>query len=172
MQSHPVTCNGAQVSHRLKQAAMLRLPLGAARSQNFGEFGPVRHIHIVPSKTIAFVKYHWRVSAEFAREAMDQQQLTGSTLNEVGGWVGGWVGGLFPWHGSQCCCTPADGVEASAMRCAVEVTGVQQQRIYVPAFSLHVNGRHLPKRALPCTRPSPLHAWLRQPRSSTLHCEL
>lgn len=53
--------------------------------QNFGEFGPVKHIHIVPTKTIAFVKYHWRVSAEFAREAMDQQQLTGSTLNEVGG---------------------------------------------------------------------------------------
>jgi RNA recognition motif-containing protein len=51
--------------------------------QNFGEFGPVRRIHIVPAKTIAFIKYHWRVSAEFAREALDQQQLTGSTLNEV-----------------------------------------------------------------------------------------
>jgi RNA recognition motif-containing protein len=52
--------------------------------QNFGEFGPVKHIHIVPAKTIAFIRFHWRVTAEFAREAMDQQQLTGSTLHEVG----------------------------------------------------------------------------------------
>lgn len=64
---------------------MLRPCAAAGLLQNFGEFGPVKRIHIVPTKTIAFVKYHWRVSAEFAREAMDQQQLTGSTLNEVGG---------------------------------------------------------------------------------------
>lgn len=67
--------------------------------QNFGEFGPVKRIHIVPTKTIAFVKYHWRVSAEFAREAMDQQQLTGSTLNEVG--VVGSVGSCGPTAGSS-----------------------------------------------------------------------
>lgn len=54
----------------------------------------MKRIHIVPTKTIAFVKYHWRVSAEFAREAMDQQQLTGSTLNEVG--VVGSVGSCGP----------------------------------------------------------------------------
>ena len=34
-------------------------------------------------REIAFIKFHWRVSAEFAREALDQQQLTGSTLHEV-----------------------------------------------------------------------------------------
>lgn len=63
---------------------LIRWLLLAAALQNFGEFGPVRHIHIVPAKTIAFIRFHWRVTAEFAREAMDQQQLTGSTLNEVG----------------------------------------------------------------------------------------
>lgn len=63
--------------------------------QNFGEFGPIRSIYIVPAKTIAFVKYHWRASAEFAKEAMDSQTLTGSTMKEVGkreelrqGWLG------------------------------------------------------------------------------------
>lgn len=54
--------------------------------QNFGEFGPVRGMHIVPSKTIAFIRYHWRVTAEFAHVAMDQQSLQGSTLHEVRVW--------------------------------------------------------------------------------------
>eukprot|EP00879_Flechtneria_rotunda_P022928 GHRR01024234.1.p1 GENE.GHRR01024234.1~~GHRR01024234.1.p1 ORF type:complete len:133 (+),score=21.07 GHRR01024234.1:1189-1587(+) len=52
---------------------------------NFGQFGPIRTIYIVPAKTIAFVKYHWRASAEFGKEAMDGQTLTGSTMQEVCG---------------------------------------------------------------------------------------
>eukprot|EP00775_Hariotina_reticulata_P011684 gene11684-11827_t len=51
--------------------------------ENFGVFGPIRSIYIVPAKTIAFVKFHWRVSAEFAKEAMDSQPLTGSSMREV-----------------------------------------------------------------------------------------
>eukprot|EP00878_Enallax_costatus_P015387 GHUV01016118.1.p1 GENE.GHUV01016118.1~~GHUV01016118.1.p1 ORF type:complete len:468 (+),score=148.03 GHUV01016118.1:207-1610(+) len=51
--------------------------------QNFGEFGSIKRVYIVPSKTIAFVTFHWRASAEFAKEAMDSQTLTGSTMNEV-----------------------------------------------------------------------------------------
>jgi hypothetical protein len=66
-------------------AAQQRLDaaLHNARLQNFGACGPVRHIHIVPAAAIAFIRFHWRASAEFAREAMDQQRLEGSTLHEV-----------------------------------------------------------------------------------------
>lgn len=53
--------------------------------QDFGCFGPVRSIHIVPSKTIAFIRFHWRASAEFAKEAMDGQCLRESKMHEVGG---------------------------------------------------------------------------------------
>jgi hypothetical protein len=52
--------------------------------QDFGCFGPVRSIHIVPAKTIAFVRFHWRASAEFAKEAMDGKCLRESKMNEVG----------------------------------------------------------------------------------------
>ena len=37
---------------------------------NFDEWGPVERIYNVASKTIAFVQYYWRASAEFAKEAM------------------------------------------------------------------------------------------------------
>lgn len=37
---------------------------------NFEEWGPIERIYNVPSKTIAFVQYYWRASAEFAKEAM------------------------------------------------------------------------------------------------------
>ncbi|KAF8069391.1 cwc2 [Scenedesmus sp. PABB004] len=50
---------------------------------NFGAFGPVRSVYVVPSKTIAFVRFHWRASAEFAKEAMDGQHLEGSTQGEA-----------------------------------------------------------------------------------------
>lgn len=49
---------------------------------NFDEWGPIERIYNVASKTIAFVQYYWRASAEFAKEAMQvsaasavQQQL-------------------------------------------------------------------------------------------------
>jgi hypothetical protein len=50
---------------------------------NFQPWGPVASLYIVTTKTIAFVRYHWRASAEFAREAMDNQGLEGSTAGEV-----------------------------------------------------------------------------------------
>ncbi|EFJ51028.1 hypothetical protein VOLCADRAFT_116593 [Volvox carteri f. nagariensis] len=50
---------------------------------NFSMFGPVNNIYIVHNKTIAFVRYDWRSSAEFAKEAMHKQSLVGSTLGEV-----------------------------------------------------------------------------------------
>jgi len=37
---------------------------------NFDEWGPIERIYNVASKTIAFVQYYWRASAEFAKEAM------------------------------------------------------------------------------------------------------
>lgn len=50
---------------------------------NFQPWGPVDSLYMVTTKTIAFVRYHWRASAEFAREAMDNQGLEGSTAGEV-----------------------------------------------------------------------------------------
>ena len=38
--------------------------------ENFDEWGPIERIYNVASKTIAFVQYYWRASAEFAKEAM------------------------------------------------------------------------------------------------------
>mmetsp|Transcript_12101 Transcript_12101/g.34010 ORF Transcript_12101/g.34010 Transcript_12101/m.34010 type:complete len:327 (-) Transcript_12101:331-1311(-) len=42
-----------------------------------------RKVHVVPAKTIAFVHYEWRCSAEFAKEAMHAQCLKGVTTGEV-----------------------------------------------------------------------------------------
>lgn len=41
----------------------------------FGEFGEIDLINIIRSKSIAFVRYKLRVSAEFAKEAMADQSL-------------------------------------------------------------------------------------------------
>ena len=43
----------------------------------FGEWGPIEDIHVVPSKCIGFVRYKFRASAEFAKEAMMGQKLRG-----------------------------------------------------------------------------------------------
>ncbi|GLC44099.1 hypothetical protein PLESTB_000929400 [Pleodorina starrii] len=50
---------------------------------NFRAFGPINNIYIVHHKTIAFVRYDWRSSAEFAKEAIHKQGLVGSSLGEV-----------------------------------------------------------------------------------------
>uniref|UniRef100_A0A061SK89 Pre-mrna-splicing factor cwc2 n=1 Tax=Tetraselmis sp. GSL018 TaxID=582737 RepID=A0A061SK89_9CHLO len=50
---------------------------------SFQEWGPIRSINVIPTKTIAFVQYYWRCSAEFAKEAMHAQCLKGSGSNEV-----------------------------------------------------------------------------------------
>ncbi|KAL4439994.1 hypothetical protein ABPG75_002995 [Micractinium tetrahymenae] len=44
---------------------------------NFAEWGPLDNVHLVPAKTLAFVRYQWRSSAEFAKAAMHQQTLRG-----------------------------------------------------------------------------------------------
>lgn len=48
-------------------------------AKNFGDWGPLASPpFVVSSKAIAFVRFHWRASAEFAKEAMDGQGLDGS----------------------------------------------------------------------------------------------
>eukprot|EP00029_Vermamoeba_vermiformis_P004081 TRINITY_DN1460_c0_g1_i1.p1 TRINITY_DN1460_c0_g1~~TRINITY_DN1460_c0_g1_i1.p1 ORF type:complete len:425 (-),score=90.87 TRINITY_DN1460_c0_g1_i1:30-1259(-) len=49
----------------------------------FGEFGTIEFIRIVPSKSIGFVTYSLRVSAEFAKEAMADQTLDSSEVINV-----------------------------------------------------------------------------------------
>eukprot|EP00798_Chlamydomonas_sp_ICE-L_P022793 gene22793-29961_t len=50
---------------------------------NFSVWGKIKNIYIVHAKTLAFVTYEWRTSAEFAKEAMHKQGLQGSTQKEV-----------------------------------------------------------------------------------------
>ncbi|KXZ48148.1 hypothetical protein GPECTOR_30g244 [Gonium pectorale] len=50
---------------------------------NFRAFGPLNNIYILHHKTVAFVRYDWRSSAEFAKEAMHKQSLLGSSQGEV-----------------------------------------------------------------------------------------
>lgn len=52
-------------------------------SSNFKEWGPVEDVKVVPSKSIAFVRYAWRSSAEFAKAAMHQQTLGREAENAV-----------------------------------------------------------------------------------------
>lgn len=49
--------------------------LRQALNKDFGEWGPIQDINVIPNKAIAFVRYEWRSSAEFAKAAMHQQQL-------------------------------------------------------------------------------------------------
>lgn len=44
-------------------------------SESFSEWGAIEDIHVVPSKCIGFVRYAFRASAEFAKEAMMGQKL-------------------------------------------------------------------------------------------------
>jgi hypothetical protein len=51
-------------------------------AENFKEWGPLRGPpFVVASKAIAFVRFHWRASAEFAKEAMHGQGLDGSKFD-------------------------------------------------------------------------------------------
>lgn len=49
----------------------------------FAEWGPIDDVHAVSSKAIAFVRYRWRASAEFAKAAMHQQVLMGGDVAAV-----------------------------------------------------------------------------------------
>ncbi len=44
-------------------------------SRVFGEWGPLEDVYVVRSKSIAFVRYVFRASAEFAKEALHNQSL-------------------------------------------------------------------------------------------------
>ena len=49
-------------------------PLQALAAE-FGAFGPLQHVHAMENKSVAFVHFAWRASAEFAVEAMQGQAL-------------------------------------------------------------------------------------------------
>jgi hypothetical protein len=49
--------------------------LKKALKQQFGEFGQVEHVNVISAKNIAFVRYRFRSSAEFGKEAMANQSL-------------------------------------------------------------------------------------------------
>ena len=50
--------------------------------KQFGEFGEVEHVNLIPAKNIAFVRYRFRSGAEFGKEAMANQTLgQGEVLN-------------------------------------------------------------------------------------------
>ena len=51
--------------------------------KNFEEWGHVEDVKMVPSKSIAFVRFYWRASAEFAKEAMLNQTLRGAPAEHV-----------------------------------------------------------------------------------------
>jgi len=44
----------------------------------FAKFGQITYLRVVQGRSIAFVQYKWRVSAEFAKEAMSDQSLDGT----------------------------------------------------------------------------------------------
>eukprot|EP00873_Tetraselmis_striata_P009780 jgi/Tetstr1/430044/TSEL_019905.t1 len=52
-------------------------------SENFGEWGRLHKVHVVPAKALVFVSYEWRCNAEFAKEAMQAQGFYGSSEGEV-----------------------------------------------------------------------------------------
>ena len=50
---------------------------------DFAVFGPIAFINVILNKTIAFVRFKYRSSAEFAKEAMTRQRLTGDGSGTV-----------------------------------------------------------------------------------------
>lgn len=77
-----------------RQCTTLYIYLGGAATQpvqelhdaitkDFREWGPVQDVSVKPSKSIAFVRYAWRASAEFAKAAMHQQTLRGILADHV-----------------------------------------------------------------------------------------
>ncbi len=59
-------------------AALPKEELLRLLTANFSEWGPLDEVAPVPAKGIAFVRYRWRASAEFAKAAMHQQALLGA----------------------------------------------------------------------------------------------
>jgi len=57
--------------------------LEKAVTESFSPWGPLDDVRVIPSKAIAFVRYQWRSSAEFAKAAMHQQTLTNIDISKV-----------------------------------------------------------------------------------------
>eukprot|EP01122_Echinamoeba_exundans_P017315 TRINITY_DN9099_c0_g1_i1.p1 TRINITY_DN9099_c0_g1~~TRINITY_DN9099_c0_g1_i1.p1 ORF type:complete len:371 (-),score=54.18 TRINITY_DN9099_c0_g1_i1:31-1143(-) len=51
--------------------------------RQFGAFGEIDLINVIPSKSIAFVRYKLRLCAEFAKEAMGDQSIDGNEVLNV-----------------------------------------------------------------------------------------
>lgn len=45
--------------------------------KNFGQWGPIDNLNLIYNKGIAFARYEWRSTAEFAKVAMQSQPLVG-----------------------------------------------------------------------------------------------
>jgi len=50
---------------------------------HFSEWGPIQSIKVILERAIAFVRYHIRASAEFAKEAMQEQGLDGDEVLSI-----------------------------------------------------------------------------------------
>jgi hypothetical protein len=51
--------------------------------RQFGAFGEIDLINVIPSKSIAFVRYKLRLCAEFAKEAMGDQSIDGNEILNI-----------------------------------------------------------------------------------------
>ncbi len=68
--SQPAECSRVMVHMFVQEVKICN-----RMQDNFDEWGPIERIYNVASKTIAFVQYYWRASAEFAKEAMQVSPL-------------------------------------------------------------------------------------------------
>ena len=57
--------------------------IAALVGNDFSAFGPIAFVNVIISKSIAFVRYSHRSSAEFAKEAMHRQCLSGDRTETV-----------------------------------------------------------------------------------------
>jgi hypothetical protein len=64
-------------------ATQPRAILEKAVSDSFAPWGPLDDVSVIPNKAIAFVRYQWRSSAEFAKAAMHQQTLNNIDISKV-----------------------------------------------------------------------------------------
>jgi len=70
---------GVLVNHASSSAEAIE---GLIRA-DFAVFGPIAFVNVIVNKTIAFVRYRYRSSAEFAKEAMTRQCLKGDPSGTV-----------------------------------------------------------------------------------------
>lgn len=56
-------------------------PLDDVVRRNFAVLGPIEYVRTIQEKSMAFVRYQLRASAEFAKVAMHHQTLDGETVS-------------------------------------------------------------------------------------------